>query len=219
MASGRRLFYFIVFVGWSTSNIFSQYAEADWESRDEWMNVPALMELLAIDTGDYVADIGCHEGYFSFHLSRTVGPKGKVYAVDVEERRLEALTEHMATRNISNIQAVLGDYDDPKLPDNRLDAVMVMDTYHEIDSYEVVLAHIRKALKPDGRLVLIEKLKEHKRGKSRKEQVQAHTLSSKYVKKELKIAGFEVKEYIDDFGHWKNESDKQIWVLVAIPKN
>ncbi|WP_339704552.1 hypothetical protein [uncultured Kriegella sp.] len=56
---------------------FSQYNEQDWEERDLWMKVPELIKLAAIENGDQVADIGCHEGYFSFHLSKKVGASGK----------------------------------------------------------------------------------------------------------------------------------------------
>ena len=101
---------------------------------------------------------------------------------------------------MNNVEVILGDYDNPKLPKGRLDVVIVMDTYHEIDEYMNVLAHIKKSLKPDGRLLILEKLKEQKRGKSREEQARGHTLSPKYVKEELQEAGFSITKEINDFG-------------------
>ena len=74
---------------------FSQYNEQDWQERDLWMKVPELLKLAAIEKGNQVADIGCHEGYFSFHLSKKVGPLGKIYAVDIAEYRLTELKKHI----------------------------------------------------------------------------------------------------------------------------
>jgi len=199
------------------NTLFAQYSQEDWEERDTWMNVSELFELAGIEEGNRVADVGCHEGYLSFHLSKRVGKNGKVFAVDVEEYRLDKLKGHMKERDISNIEVILGDYDNPKLPIGSLDAVMVMDTYHEIDDYMEVLGHIRKALKPNGRILILEKLKEHKRGKSREEQARGHTLSSKYVKEELREAGFTLTKEVKDFGDWQENEEKQMWIVVAKP--
>lgn len=193
----------------------AQYSEEDWVARDKWMNVTQIFELAEIKNGDQVADVGCHEGYLSFHLSKRVGVTGKVFAVDVEEYRLDNLKDHIKERNVSNIEVVLGDYDNPKLPEKTLDVVIVMDTYHEIDEYMKVLDHIKNALKPDGRILILEKLKEQKRGKSREEQARGHTLAAKYVKKELKEAGFSVTKEIKDFGDWQENKEKQMWIVVA----
>ena len=167
-------FFFTVF---ASTNFFAQYSSEDWEERDTWMNVAKIFEMAQISEGMHVADVGCHEGYLTFHLSRKVASKGKVYAVDVEEYRLDDLKEHLEDRKVNNVEVILGDYDNPKLPKGRLDAVIVMDTYHEIDEYMKVLAHIKKSLKPGGRLLILEKLKEQKRGKSREEQASGHTLA------------------------------------------
>lgn len=217
MAFRNTLLLFVICACFSTSAVLAQYSKDDWERRDEWMNVTALIDLLAVAEGDSVADVGCHEGYFSFHLSEKVGRAGRIYAVDVEEYRLDALKEHLRDRKVTNIEAILGEYDNPKLPENSLDAVIIMDTYHEMEAYNTILSHIKKSLKSTGRLLILEKLKKHKRDKDRIEQIEAHTISSKYVKKELEDAGFEIIESIADFGNWKNEPDKQMWILLAVP--
>lgn len=206
---------FLFFICFTT--VFAQYSEDDWEERDTWMNVSKIFELAEIEEGHQVADVGCHEGYLSFHLSKRVGNNGKVFAVDVEEYRLDNLKEYMKEREVSNIEVILGDYDNPKLPVRGLDAVVVMDTYHEMDDYMEILSHIRKALKPNGRILILEKLKEHKRGKSREEQARGHTLSSKYVKEELKEAGFTITKEVKDFGDWQENEEKQMWIVVAKP--
>ncbi|MCK8520213.1 class I SAM-dependent methyltransferase [Aquimarina sp. D1M17] len=215
MNHNRKLlcFLFLLFV---VLSVKAQYKEYDWEERDGWMDVPEIFNLADIGEGSVVADIGCHEGYLTIHMSRKVGVKGKVYAVDVRKDRLEKLDEHLKSRKLNNVKTVLGDYDNPKLPTQQLDVVVIMDTYHEMDDYMVILEHVMKALKPNGRIVVIEKLKNHMRNKSRKEQTDAHTLSSKYVRKELKDAGFLITNEIKDFGNWENESAKKIWVLVGV---
>ena len=210
-----------LFLAWfalSTLTMLSQYNKEDWEERDLWMKVPELMKLGKIGRGHKVADIGCHEGYFSFHLSKQVGSSGRIFAIDIAEYRLSELKEHIENRKVTNIEVILGDDDDPKLPKGQLDAVVVMDTYHEMEDYLKILVHVKEALKPNGRLLILEKLKNHKIGGTRDEQTDAHTLSADYVKEDLTKAGFSVIEYVEDFGYWKEETDKQMWVLVAVPK-
>ncbi len=197
------------------SNAAAQYSEEDWEDRDTWMNVSKIFDMAGIEKGNKVADIGCHEGYLSFHLSKRVGESGKVFAVDVEEYRLDRLKEYAKERKVQNIEVILGDYDNPKLTKGSVDVVIVMDTYHEMDDYMEILGHIKKALKPNGRILILEKLKKQKRGKSREEQARGHTLSSKYVKEELKEAGFIITKEIKDFGDWQENEEKQMWIVVA----
>ncbi|MGI9552626.1 MAG: class I SAM-dependent methyltransferase, partial [Aurantibacter sp.] len=129
---------------------------------------------------------------------------------------LETLRTNLDDRNIKNVEVILGDYDDPKLPRATLDAVVLMDTYHEIDDYMEVLDHIHAALKSGGRILVLEKLKDHAKGKSREDQIDSHTLSSKYVKKELQQTGFEITDEISNFGKWEKEENKTMWILVAV---
>lgn len=213
----NRLFTKLFFVLFVCSHLHAQYSSEDWEERDTWMNVVKIFEMAQIEKGMHVADVGCHEGYLTMHLSKKVSSDGKVYAVDVEEYRLDDLKEHLEERKVTNVEVVLGDYDNPKLPSGTLDAVIVMDTYHEIDEYMKVLAHIKKALKPKGRLLMLEKLKSQKRGMSREEQARGHTLAPKYVRAELEEAGFYITEEIQDFGDWQENEEKQMWVIVATP--
>lgn len=196
-------------------SIKAQYSEGSWDERDGWMNVQELFNWADVKQGNTIADIGCHEGYLSMHLAKKVGASGKVYSVDVREDRLNKLRENAKKRKLQNIVPTVGEYDDPRIPEKTFDVIFVVDTYHEIDAYETMLSHIHKALKPGGRILVLEKLKDHSKNKSRDAQADAHTLAPKYVKKELKEAGFTITgEYID-IGHWENETSKKIWVLVA----
>ena len=194
----------------------AQYNSSDWDERDEWMDVDRIMEMGGVEPGQHVADIGCHEGYFSMHLAREVGLRGKVYSVDVREDRLAKLNQNAADLNLLNITTILGDYDDPKLPKKELDLVVIMDTYHEMRDYMTVLEHVKQALKPSGKILILEKLKSHAKGKSRAEQTSSHTLSPHYVKKELQEAGFKVIQQVNNMGNWENNSTKKVWVLVGV---
>ncbi len=206
--------FFMIFLIFKTG--YTQYKQSDWAKRDTWMNVSEIFELAEIESGNIVADVGCHEGYLTMHLAKKVGESGKVYAVDVREDRLKKLDEHIKKRKLANVTTVIGDYDNPNLPKESLDVVIVMDTYHEMDDYMKILKHIKNALKPDGRILILEKLKVHMRNKSRDEQTDEHTLSIDHVKPELEAAGFSISKDIEDFGNWKNESDKKIWILVGV---
>ncbi|WP_299436801.1 class I SAM-dependent methyltransferase [uncultured Aquimarina sp.] len=213
MSLHKKFLVLLVLIGFNSS--YSQYKENDWEERDAWMKVSEIFKIAEINPGSIVADIGCHEGYLSIHIANKVGETGQVYAVDVRKDRLEKLDEHLKKRKLKNVKTILGDYDDPKLPDNSLDVVIILDTYHEMDDYKEILAHVKKALKPEGKIVLIEKFKKHLLNKSRDEQTDAHTLAMHYVKEELQEAGFTIKTEIKDFGRWKKEEDKRIWILVG----
>ncbi len=195
--------------------MYGQYSESDWKARDKWMKVAQIFEMADIHLGDDVADIGCHQGYMSLHLATYIGEKGKVYSVDVREDRLNSLNEIASERGIRNIQTILGDYDDPKLPENSIDVVLIIDAYHEMKDYREILQHVKKALKPNGRILLLEKLKREMIGKSRQEQSKAHTLAPKFVENELKEAGFEVIMIDKDLGYWEENHDKKIWVMVG----
>lgn len=197
-------------------DIHSQYSESDWKARDKWMKVAEIFQIANIQVGNEVADIGCHEGYISIRLADFIGETGKVYSVDVREDRLNKLNDIASKRGIRNIQTILGDYDDPKLEENSIDVVLIIDAYHEMNDYKQILFHVKKALKPDGRILILEKLKRQKIGKSRQEQTMGHTIAPKYVENELKEAGFEVIAIEKDLGYWEEDPDKMIWVMVGV---
>ena len=179
------------------------------------MKLDTIFQKAGIQEGMVVADIGCHEGYLSMHLARVVGPGGKVYAEDVNSYRLQRLEKTAREREISNITTIHGDYDNPKLPTGRVDLIFVIDTYHEIHAYEKVLGHFHDALKTNGKIVVLEKLKEHLKGASRSAQTKGHTLAPKYVKAELKKAGFTLIDEVLDHGQWERDPEKQMWFVVA----
>ncbi|MBL7860228.1 MAG: class I SAM-dependent methyltransferase [Cyclobacteriaceae bacterium] len=145
------------------------YSESAWAERDRWQKADELIRYLAIQRGSQVADVGCHEGYMTVKLASEVGPQGKVYAVDVEQSKLDRLETILAKRSLHQVDAIKGDYDNPKLPLNSLDGVIILDAYHEMDSHDEILQHVKVALKPGGRLILCEAVAESRRNSTREE--------------------------------------------------
>ena len=92
----------------------------------------------------------------TIRMARLVGPSGKVYANDIQPRMLDLLRENLKKQKLTNVEPVLGEIDDPKLPPASLDLVLLVDVYHEFSEPQKMLRHIRESLKADGRLVLLE---------------------------------------------------------------
>ena len=212
-----RLILFIIFV----SSLSGQdqwkdvYKESAWTDRDKWQRADDLIRFLNLKPGGSVADIGCHEGYWSFKLSQIVGESGLVYAVDVKQDKLDRLNTIAAQRTIANIKTIKGDYDDPKLLPNTLDGAIIVDTYHEMDDHDKILEHIKAALKSSGRLLLCEPIAQARRGLSRGEQEGKHELEMKFVLEDLKKAGFKIVKQQDSYIDRIVKGDK-MWVIVAV---
>jgi ubiquinone/menaquinone biosynthesis C-methylase UbiE len=132
---------------------------AEWLERPEREREeePAkLMEALAIKPGDVVADVGAGSGYFTFRLSECVGPKGKVYANDIQQEMLDIIAKRMKDKGVKNIELIRGTESDSKLPAGAVDLILLVDVYHEFEyPYEMTEAMVR-SLKPGGRLVFVE---------------------------------------------------------------
>src|SRR6202035_3844148 len=138
-------------------------AGAGWLERPEREAEEApekALDALGIRSGMVVADIGAGTGYMSLRIAKRVGPTGKVYANDLQPDMLRRLRENAARAKIANIETVLGEEADPKLPPGQMDLVLLVDVYHEFSEPQKMLRKIRETLKPDGRLVLLEYRKE-----------------------------------------------------------
>jgi len=134
-------------------------AGADWlerEGREEEQRPAEIIRTMGLKNGDRVADLGCGTGFFARRMARAVGPRGTVYAVDIQPEMLEQ-TKALAERDgVTNVVAVLGAADDPRLPAAGLDWILLVDVYHEFQQPGPMLARIRAALKPKGRVALVE---------------------------------------------------------------
>ena len=103
-----------------------------------------------------VADVGCGSGYYSLRLAEIVGPKGKVYANDIQPEMLNIVRNKMKERNITNIEPIQCTVTDPKLPAGKIDLILMVDVYHEFSHPYEVTVELVKSLAPGGRLVFVE---------------------------------------------------------------
>jgi SAM-dependent methyltransferase len=165
------------------------YQGADWlerSERDQEEEPNVALNVLKIPKGASVADIGAGSGYMTERLSARVGPEGRVFANDVQPQMLEILARRLAARKIANVTLVQGTIDDPKLPPASVDLELMVDVYHELSQPQTMLRHLKEALKPGGRLVLLEYRKEDPAIPIRPE----HKMSVAEAKMELEADGF-----------------------------
>jgi ubiquinone/menaquinone biosynthesis C-methylase UbiE len=169
---------------------------ADWLVRPERVeeeHPDQALDALKIQPGSVVADIGAGVGYFTFRLADRVGPKGIVYGEDIQQEMLDMLSKNMQDRHLTNVRPVLGGIDDPKLPKDSLDLVLLVDVYHEFSEPEKMLDRIRDSLKPGGRLVLLEYRGEDPNVPIRPE----HKMTVRQVRAEVEPEGLKFVESIE----------------------
>lgn len=196
-----------------TDSYKNVYTESEWKARDAWQKPADIIKRMKLDKTSVVADIGCNEGYLTFKLSDVAS---KVYAVDVSQTKLDQLAMHKHKRKVSNVVIVKGEYDDPKLPDNTLDAVVILDTYHEMNDHDKILQHIMTALKEGGRLVICEPIAESRRNSTRTVQQGKHELGMKFAIEDLEKAGFSIQEKTDPFVDREKVKGDKMWIIVAV---
>lgn len=171
------------------------YHGIPWLNRSERIDEerPAeLLEQLKLKDGMVVCDMGCGDGYHAFQMAPMVGPSGKVIAVDIQPEMLQELSRKMKQTEIHNIDTVLGELWDPKLEPESVDLLLMVDVYHEFAYPVQMLGAIRKSLKKDGMVALVEFRAEDPTVPIKPE----HKMSKAQAKKELKKNGFKlVREY------------------------
>jgi ubiquinone/menaquinone biosynthesis C-methylase UbiE len=135
------------------------HSAASWlerPEREEEENPKKLLELLAFKDGDVMADIGAGSGYYSFRIAKLVAPKGKVLAVDIQKEMLDIIRDKAKKAGVTNVEPVQGEEADPKLKDESVDLILLVDVYHEFSFPYEMTEKMVKALKPGGRLVFVE---------------------------------------------------------------
>ena len=120
--------------------------------RDGWQRPEQVIDALDLRAGQHVAEIGAGDGYWLRRLSEAVGPDGRVYAVEVEQDKVDALRDRVAREGLGNVEVIFGQYDDPVLPDGAIDVAITCLTYHHIDDRSVYFRLLRKDLAPGGRV-------------------------------------------------------------------
>lgn len=146
-----------VYLGREIANVMGHQA-ADWlerPEREDEEKPSVLIEHLKLNPTDVVADIGCGTGYFSIRMAKLV-PRGKVLGVDIQPEMLDLLKKNAEAQKVANVSPVLGTVEDPKLPADHVDLVLLVDAYHEFDHPYEMMKHIAESLTPTGRVALVE---------------------------------------------------------------
>lgn len=171
-------------------------AGADWldrSEREKEEHPEAALDAIGIQQGMIVADVGAGTGYITVKVARRVGPAGKVYAEDVQPEMLDRVRDNSASAHLNNIEEVLGSEADPRLPPGKLDLILLIDVYHEFSQPEKMLQALRRALKSDGRLVLLEYRKEDPSIPIQPD----HKMSIADAETEVEAEGFRLDRLID----------------------
>lgn len=172
------------------------YNGAPWlirESRQREEDCQKMLENLGVQPGMTICDMGCGNGFYSLKLAEMVGKGGKILAVDIQPEMLRLLKARAEEQGIENIELVLGDIDDPKLPEGKVDLILCVDVYHEFSHPVEMLAGMRKSLKPDGKIVLLEFRMEDPNVPIKL----LHKMSKKQMLLEYEANGFQVAEQFD----------------------
>ena len=157
------------------------------ENRATNLQIDRVMDILKISEGKSVADLGAGSGWFTTRAAKRVGEKGKVYAVEINQEYINHINERAKKENFTNIQTVLGTEDNPKLSAKSVNAVLILKTYHEIGQPVKVLQNLRKSLKKNALLGIID----------RNGNGDDHGIDKEKVIEEAKRAGFVLKEEFD----------------------
>ena len=152
-----------------------------------------LLDLLGIKEGDVVADIGAGAGFFSLRAAERVGRTGQVLAVDVQPEMIDGLRMMMKKFGHENIVPILGNVDDPKLSADSVDHVLIVISYHEFSHPVEMMRHLRKAMKRDGQMLIVE----YKAETANSRVDPLHKMSEGEIMKELPALGFRRDRVID----------------------
>jgi ubiquinone/menaquinone biosynthesis C-methylase UbiE len=182
-------------------------------NREEWQKIPEIFSAMVIGEGSVVADVGAGRGFFTTRLARHVGLGGKVYAVDIDAGNVDRLKRLSGDDGLMQVNAVHGTTTDPRLPDGSIDAALVVNAYHEFTAHQAMLNAILRALKPGGRLVIVEPLERSRRDSPRDRQERSHEIGPQFVREDLESAGFEIVDLIDPFT--KRPEGDEMWLVVA----
>ncbi len=198
----------------STTPLLAQDRSAQERDREQWQNVDVILAEMGVRPGATVADIGAGDGFFTSRLARSVGGNGRVFAVDIDDAVMTRLRKRLQEDGVDNVTIVKGSIDDPKLPDATLDAALIVNAYHEMEQHQSILAALRRALKPDGRLVIVEPVTPSRRGRPRADEAKNHEIDPEYVLRDARAAGFAVVALKDPFT--RRDGDIE-WLMTLRP--
>jgi predicted methyltransferase len=186
--------------------------------RESWQRVPDVIAALGIAPGSRVADVGAGDGFFTTRLANAVGADGRVYAVDISKNALDRLSRRIADAGLTNVDAILSTPSDPRLPAGMLDAALIVNAYHEMREHQAMLAAIKAALKPGGRLVILESVMNGQRNLARDVQENRHQLAPHFVQQDALQAGFSIVRFDEAFTRAGTVSPEYLLVLTPIDR-
>ena len=192
--------------------------------RDSWQRPDDVIEPLRLKDGKFVAEVGCGAGYFSLKLASKVGGYGSVLAEDILREPLAFLWIRALLRHQGNVRVIHGNLDDPHLPKEGLDAVLIANTYHKLTNPQPILDHTFQALRSDGRLVILDRGPRSYHGESRATQMQQYQIAAALVESDIRQSGFEVVSREDHFidrpasERLGDRPDDHLWWLIVARK-
>lgn len=194
-------------------------AQQDETGRERWQRVPDVFAALGVQRGARIADVGAGGGFFTARLAQAVGSDGRVFATDVDGDVVERLRQRATRDRWTNVEIIQSSPTDPRLPAATLDAVLVMNAYHEFTDPEAMLRGLSRSLKPGGRLVIIDQVPADNRLREPRDALErAHELGSWFAVRDLLLAGFRIVRLEDPFitaGESGGGGDSGWWLLVA----
>jgi len=183
-------------------------------ARDVWQRVPEIFGAMAVAPGAIVADVGAGDGFLTVRLAPAVGSAGRVFAIDVDDRAIERLRARVAEEALTNVTVIKSDPSDPHLSAQSLDAAVIVNAYHEMVDHQAMLHALRAALKPDGRLIIVEPMSDKQVKNTRDQQTKVHEIAAAFVEQEARDAGFRIRTLQDPFVNRANYIE---WLVVAVP--
>jgi predicted methyltransferase len=203
---------FIFNVAYSALETISRLNAVEAE-RDHWQRPSDIMQALDLKPGQVVVDLGCGSGYCTLKLSSLVGDSDSVIAEDIRRLPLIFLWARALSRREYNVKVVMGDPTDPHLP-TQVDAVLILNTYHEFTDSHPILLHVYQSLAPGGRLVVVDR--EPKPASNAISEAAEHEISAEQVEGELRQVNFEIVSRQDHF--IEHDSYGENWWLIVARK-
>lgn len=174
----------------------------DSPDREERQKPRELIAAIGIKRGDAVADIGTGVGFMLPYFVEAVGPAGMVYAEDIQKDFLEKAQEKIKEGGWANVRTVLGTEKDVKLPAGAIDLAFILDAYHHFSYPREILGTIRQALKPDGRLAVVDFYRDREHPRMSEERRKDHIrLDRDGFAAEIESAGFRLEKTFDHLPH------------------
>ena len=199
-----------VFVAYQAIQTLTVLDQVERE-RDTWQRPNDIVQALDLKPGESVVDFGSGAGYFALRLAPTVGPTGRVIAIDIRRQSLAFLWLRSLLRRAWQLDVVLSDARSPRLPSGPIDAILIVNTFHELTNRATLLRQLSHPLKPGGRLVVADR-GPHRASATAEVHGTNHGIDSTAAEAEIRAAGFELVHRNDSF--IDRPGDDPWWLMV-----